>query len=56
MDWRVIVKGSIEGDVGLDGKDHRLGSSLFQLEERLSLSVPSEVLPLFVQTGEEWKS
>ena len=55
MDWRVIVKGSVEGDVGLDGKDHRLRSSFFQLEERLSLSVPSEVLPLFVQTGEEWK-
>ena len=32
MDRGVVVKGAIEGDVGLDGEDHRLGASFLELE------------------------
>ena len=52
MDRGVVVKGAIEGDVGLDCEDHRLGASFLELEERLAFRVSSEVLPFLVQAGE----
>ena len=52
MDGGVVVKGAIEGDVGLDGEDHRLGASFLELEQSLAFRVSSEVLSFLVQAGE----
>ena len=52
MDRGIVVKGAIEGDVCLDGEDHRLGASFLELEQRLAFSVSSEVLIPSVLTRE----